>query len=390
MTSISRAGEASRALPATVLDSRSPGRGGLLRAFSVGDAIVRLRRGRRVARGRPVPTLVLRLAIHRISFLRPSEKRRLEAAVAGGVELSSLSFSTMERIVGRLVRSRDWHPERLLDLAEADLRFLDRSGSRYLSPDDPEYPPLLREIHEPPYGLFVRGAPLVATRPSLAIVGTRSATGRGMSLASAFGRDAALAGLPVVSGLARGIDAAAHRGAIAAKRLDEGAAPTVAVLPVGVDSVYPHSHRPLASAILERGGSLVSEYPSGESPMTWRFPERNRVIAGMARATLVVEAPDASGALITAHHALDEGRDVCVVLGNLGGPMNAGADRLASEGAIPLSSLDELLSEWGCSIPRVKCGTERDRRSGGDGESRGCEAALLADALRAELGLEGS
>ena len=125
--------------------------------------------------------------------------------------------------------------------------------------------------------------------------------------------------------------------------------------------------------------------------MTWRFPERNRVIAGIARATLVVEAPDASGALITAHHALDEGRDVCVALGVLGGSMNAGADRLASEGAIPLASLDELLSEWGFSI--LRAGNRAESRPPIEEATpcpQGEEAGRLSSSLRAELGLEGA
>ncbi len=394
MTTTSRANRGRRARPSKVSGSRHFAAGAeskvpiaTFRFFLPADAIVRDRRARSICGGRRVATLIRKLAIHRISFLRPFEKHRLEAALDAGAELSSLSFSAMERIVGRLIRSRAWDPALLLRRAEEDARFLEDRGARYLPFADPEYPPLLREIHDPPYGLFVRGAALPNGGPSIAIVGTRSATGRGASLASIFGRDAALAGLPVVSGLARGIDAAAHRGALAARARDSRAAPTVAVLPVGVDSVYPPSHRPLAAAILEGGGCLLSEYPTGEGPMTWRFPERNRVIAGMARATLVVEAPDPSGALITAHHALDEGRDVCIALGTLGGPMNAGADRLASEGAATLSSLDELLREWGFSIKSsgkaAPGGVSPDRA----GESRGDEAIFLARALRDELGL---
>ena len=352
------------------------------------EIAVASRRHRR--RGRTtVSSLAARLAIHRVSFLRPSEKRLLEAAVDGGADLPSLTFSGLERIIGRLSRSRDWRPHNLVEDAERDLRFLERTGIRYLSFDDLEYPPLLREIHDPPYGLFIRGAALDNLAPALAVVGTRAASGRGISTASVLSRDAAIAGIPVVSGLARGIDAAAHRGALAARSRDRSSASTVAVLPVGIDSIYPPSHRGLAAAILERGGSLISEYPPGQGPRAWRFPERNRILAGMARATLVVEAPADSGALITARHALDAGRDVWVCLALLGRPMNAGADRLASEGAPALSSLDELLSDWGFSIRRaILSGGSGDSKKSNAAVGNGDEAGLLVASLRAELGLE--
>ncbi len=334
-------------------------------------------------------SLATKLAIHRIAFLHPAEKRRLEAAIEGGLELSSLSLSGLEKAVGRLIRSREWRPALLSRAAESDLRFLEARGIRYIALGDPEYPPLLGEIHDPPFGLFVRGAPLANEGPALAMVGTRSATGKGLSLAVELAREAALAGIPVISGLARGIDAASHRGALAARSSDPEAGGTLAVLPVGIDSVYPPSHRGLAAAILEKGGSLVSEYPPGEGPRTWRFPERNRIIAGIARATLVIEAPADSGALITANHALDAGRDVWVARGSLGSPMNAGADRLAAEGAPALSSLDELRGDWGFSF---RSGTEpgegRRRRGGGLGCRNGDGAESLAAELRNELGLE--
>lgn len=335
-----------------------------------------------------VVPLAQRLAIHRIAFLKPSEKRLLEAAVEKGLELRKLGFSELERLVSRLLRAKTFNPELALEEAERDRRYLEAAGLRFLSAEDEEYPPLLREIHEPPYGLFVRGATLDNRVPSLALVGTRSATRRGDELAAAFGRDACLAGLPLVSGLARGIDAAAHRGALAARRLSTGAGPTVAVLPVGIDSIYPPSHRGLAASILEGEGSLVSEYPPGTGPGAWRFPERNRIIAGIARAVLVVEAPLGSGALITAGQALESGRDVFVARPLLGGAMNGGADRLAGEGAPALASLDEVLSEWGFSIKRPLQVPEARRNADRTGDEAGeGEAALLAESLRAELGL---
>jgi DNA processing protein len=333
--------------------------------------------------------LIARLAVHRISFLRPAEKRRVERAMAGGLRLGRIGFSELERLVGRLLRTREWKPESYLEAARRDVELLARLDIRYISEEDAEYPPLLREIHDPPFGLFARGALLDNRRPSLAIVGTRRATGLGTATATDFGRELALAGIPVVSGLARGIDAAAHRGALAAKaaadraRDPEGCASTMAVLPVGIDSIYPPSHRGLASAILEKGGSLLSEYSPGEGPCAWRFPERNRIIAGMTRGTLVVEAPESSGALITSSHALDMGRDVFVAAAVLEGPMNAGADRLAAEGAGTLASHRDLLAEWGFEAEARGTDPDEEARVGR------VEESSLAEALRAELGLYG-
>ncbi|MEI6877381.1 MAG: DNA-processing protein DprA, partial [Spirochaetota bacterium] len=215
---------------------------------------------------------------------------------------------------------------------------------------------------------------------------TRQATGIGLATATDFGRDLAASGVPVISGLARGIDAAAHRGALAATwSAGDSAAPTIAVLPVGIDAIYPPSHRGLASAILEKGGTLLSEYPPGTLPATWRFPERNRVIAGMARGALVVEAPLKSGALITASHALDAGRDVFIAEAILGGPMNAGADALAAEGASCLASAGELLAEWGLDSGN-STPDQAARQSRGFRVDEGDEA-FLAASLRAELGI---
>ncbi|MEI6385120.1 MAG: DNA-processing protein DprA [Spirochaetota bacterium] len=330
-------------------------------------------------------TQVTRLAIGRLTFLRAAEKHRLAVALGGGADFASLGFSELELIVGRLLRTRVWNPAAVLEAAGRDEELLASRDIRLVHVEDPEYPPLLREIHDPPWALFVRGARLDHAMPVIAIVGTRSSTGLGEGTARDFASRAALAGLPVVSGLARGIDAAAHRGALAARKRDASAGPTIAVLPVGIDSVYPPSNRGLAAAILESGGCLVSEYPPGDTALTFRFPERNRVIAGIARGTLVVEAPSGSGALITSGHALDAGRDVFVARTLLGGPMNAGADRLAAEGAQALGDAGELLAEWGLGSLAGEAPGSADE---GSVSRRFGEDDFLAASLRSELGLD--
>jgi DNA processing protein len=219
-------------------------------------------------------------------------------------------------------------------------RVLATSGFRFLSCVN--FPPLLRAIHDPPPGLFVRGDSELEllSRPAVAVVGARACSGYGASVARMLGRELAAAGLVVVSGLARGVDAEAHRGA-----LDAGGA-TVAVLGCGIDSDYPAAHAELAGRIAATG-LIVSEYAPGVEPRPWRFPARNRIIAGLCAATVVVEARERSGALITADLALEEGRDVFAVPGELRSALSAGTNALLKLGASPLIDSADVLDVYG-------------------------------------------
>lgn len=218
---------------------------------------------------------------------------------------------------------------------------LEARGFRWIARSAADFPARLRTIHDPPPGLFVRGSnPLtVLDRPCVAIVGARACSPYGTAVALAFGRELAAAGVVVLSGLARGVDAAAHRGA-----LDGGQ--TVAVLGCGVDRDYPRAHASLAAAIAERG-LIVSEYPPGVEPAPWRFPARNRIVAGLSEATVVVEARARSGALITADLALDEGRDVLAVPGEITSALSAGSNGLLRLGAVPVTSTADVLEVLG-------------------------------------------
>jgi DNA processing protein len=200
-----------------------------------------------------------------------------------------------------------------------------------------DLPPLLRAIHDPPVGLFVRGAAPVEllARPAVAIVGARACSGYGASVARSLARELAAADLVVVSGLARGVDSEAHRGA-----LDAGGT-TVAVLGCGIDRDYPAAHADLARRIAA-SGLIVSEYAPGVEPAPWRFPARNRIVAGLAAATVVVEARERSGALITADLALEEGREVFAVPGEITSALSAGTNGLLKLGAAPLTSAADL------------------------------------------------
>ena len=222
------------------------------------------------------------------------------------------------------------------------LRELDRSGLRWLARSNPAFPALLGSVHDPPPGLFLRGAAPaeLLSRPSVAIVGARSCTDYGAHVARIIGRELAAAGAVVISGLARGVDGWAHRGALDAR----GA--TVAVLGCGVDRDYPAAHAELARRIAERG-LIVSEYAPGVEPAPWRFPARNRLVAGLAQATVVVEARERSGALITADLALEEGREVFAVPGEITSSLSAGSNRLLRNGATPLTAVVDVLEAFG-------------------------------------------
>lgn len=202
------------------------------------------------------------------------------------------------------------------------------------------YPPLLAELHDPPAAIHVRGDTEILAEPAVAIVGARSCSSYGAGVARELARELARAGVAVVSGLARGIDGEAHRGTL------EGGGRTVAVLGCGIDRDYPRSHSELARRIREHG-AVVSEYPPGVEPAPWRFPARNRIIAGLCAATVVVEARERSGALITADFALELGRDVFAVPGEITSALSAGTNDLLRQGAAPLLSAGDVLEALG-------------------------------------------
>jgi DNA processing protein len=205
----------------------------------------------------------------------------------------------------------------------------------------PGYPPLLAELHDPPARLYLRGGPAeILARPSVAIVGARSCSPYGAQVARELARELAGAGVVVVSGLARGVDGEAHRGALAAGGL------TVAVLGCGIDRDYPRAHADLARRVSENG-LVVSEYPPGIEPSPWRFPARNRIVAGLAGATVVVEARRRSGALITADFALELGRDVFAVPGEITSGLSEGTNDLIRQGAIPLLAAADVFEAMG-------------------------------------------
>jgi DNA processing protein len=221
--------------------------------------------------------------------------------------------------------------------ARVTLETAAKHGLQMIAARTPDYPDRLWEIHDPPVVLWSKGAAPFASQ-TIAIVGSRQATPSGLTVARKLGSDLAAAGWTVVSGLALGVDGAAHEGA-----LDAGGE-TIAVLGCGADIVYPPLHEALAGRIGERG-RLVSEYPPGAPPMPWHFPRRNRIISGLARAVIVVEASDRSGSLITARMALEQGRDVLAVPGSASSGRYRGSHALIKDGARLVETVDDVLDE---------------------------------------------
>jgi len=217
-------------------------------------------------------------------------------------------------------------------------------GARLVAVGEAEYPVGLLDLFDPPAGLFVRGGPLGSFEPRVAIVGARNCSPVGRETAELLGSALARAGVSVVSGGARGIDSAAHRGALA-----EGGN-SVAVLGCGIDIDYPRQNRPLFQQIVAMG-AVVSEYPPGLRAEPFRFPARNRIIAALSRAVVVVEGAEGSGSMISADHALDLGRDVYAVPGPVTGPLSWVPHALIREGATLIRGPDDLLADLGLRAP---------------------------------------
>ena len=273
-------------------------------------------------------------------------------------------------VLDRLLQ-KHWRdePEKRVELterAEAAVQRASDSGITAVPWSDAAYPPALTTIADPPPMLWMRGRVESLSRPAVAIVGSRAGSAYALSVAEQLAVDLAAAGLVVVSGLARGVDSAAHRGALS------GGGATVAILGSGVDVVYPREHAGLARHI-EQDGAVVSELVPGTPPQQQFFPRRNRIISGLSRAVVVIEAGEKSGSLITARCALEQGRDVLAVPGNVLSGRNRGAHALLRDGARIVESAQDELEELG--MTRVA------GRAGGAGGENGTARDPILDAL---------
>ena len=292
------------------------------------------------------------LALNHASFLRAHEKIALVESVHDVGAILKLRRQALEQLLQRKFKAV-WTPGSYLKSAEMDIKNLTGEKIRYTFYWDIDYPPQLREIYDPPFMLFYRGKMPVFDRPVFAVVGTRKPTGGARKAARIFAFELVQRGVPVVSGLAKGIDAEVHIGAV------EGGGETIAVLGNGIDYMYPPSNSWIGRKMLMNNGAVISEYPPGEAPLKHHFPERNRIISGLATTVVIVQAPEKSGALITADFALEQGRDLYVHTEGLKGSVSNGTRALYRDGAPAVSSPAQIFTN-GQGLVTEDSGTVKD------------------------------
>ena len=298
---------------------------------------------------------LLDIMISRLPGLSFQERILLCETFSGESDFVRTSKTDIELIIQRGLVDY-WDINIIRALAEKDEKTARLRGINTVCWNSPAYPPLLREIYDPPPLLYFRGTLPNPEVPLVAIVGTRKpgpgAAAQTYSIAKGLG----CGGLSVVSGLAIGIDAMAHRGNI------DGGASTIAVLGSGADEIYPSSNRPLARRVLETGGTLLTEYPPGTGPRKWNFPARNRIISGLSRGVLIAEAPQKSGALITARFALEQGRELWVTSAGIA---SEGIKKLAGEGAPVINSAADIFKAWNMETQRIGYGGKNSKENAG-------------------------
>ena len=269
----------------------------------------------------------------------------------------------VERVGEEVARNlASWREQ--IDL-DAEMKRIEQSDVRVVTRDDVEYPKNLREIYDPPLVLYVKGALTERDALDIGVVGSRRTTLYGQEMARKLSFQLARVGVTVVSGLARGIDTAAHKGALQAKGR------TVAVIGCGIDIVYPAENKKLADEIVEKGGAVVTEFPFGVQPDRQNFPMRNRIISGWSLGVVVVEANLKSGALITANQAAEQGRQVFAVPGRADSILSRGTNRLIKDGAKLTEDVEDILSEFEYLLPKRAVETAET-----DADGRGTQPAL--------------
>jgi DNA processing protein len=257
--------------------------------------------------------------------------------------------------------------------AEDEMKRVAEAGGTVLTPEDEAYPERLREIYDPPAVLWIRGDVTLLARPGIAVVGTRQPSPYGAGMAELLSRDLANRRMVILSGMARGVDTAAHKGAI------EAGGKTVAVWGTGIDVIYPKENKKLAESIVATGGTIVSEYPLGTFPAPQNFPIRNRILSGMSVGVLVIEAAEYSGTRITARCAMEQNRDVYAVPGNVTNKNAWGPNTLIKQGAKLTATWEDIWEDLPSEI-RLQLEDERMALDGGAESKAGGTASLFNDA----------
>ncbi|MGN7441719.1 DNA-processing protein DprA [Pseudomonas lactis] len=281
--------------------------------------------------------LEARLRLHRLPELGPKRFHVLIQAFGCASKALSAPASAWRSLGLPAVSAEARRSPQVRDGASEALAWLARPAQHLLMWDQPDYPALLAQIDDAPPLLFVAGDPGILEKPQLAMVGSRRASRPGMDTAAAFSRSLASAGFVITSGLAVGIDGAAHQAA-----LDVGGH-TIGVLGTGLENFYPQRHRKLAAAMIAQGSAVVSEFPLDAAPQAGNFPRRNRIISGLSLGVLVVEASIASGSLITARLAAEQGREVYAIPGSIHHPAAKGCHQLIRDGAVLVETIEHIL-----------------------------------------------
>jgi DNA processing protein len=279
------------------------------------------------------------LALSLTPGLGPTKARKLVEHFGGVEAVFRASLTELEGTGIQAVSAQSLATGKSAELAREEIAHVAAAGAAVISLEDASYPPRLKEIYDPPLALYVRGDSEVLTRPGLAMVGTRHPTPYGTGMAERLACDLAAQGLVIISGMARGVDTAAHRGAISAKGR------TLAVFGTGVDVIYPKENSRLAEQILALGGAHMSEFPLGTFAAPQNFPIRNRILSGMSVGVLVVEAAEYSGTRITARCALEQNRDVFAVPGNVTNRNSWGPNTLIKQGAKLVATWEDVWEE---------------------------------------------
>lgn len=311
------------------------------------------------------------LTLEAVPGLGPESLRRLLEHFPGPGDILAASATQLTPLVGQdMARAMTGAADRpeTARLVASSLAWMAQPGNHFIPRMDPRYPAQLRDLSDAPAWLYVKGDPDWLARPMVAIVGSRHATQQGLRDATAFAQVLSEAGLTVVSGLALGVDTAAHEGGLA------GLGSSVAVVGTGLDRVYPARNRDLAHRLAAQG-AIVSEFPLGTPPKTGHFPRRNRLISGLSMGVLVVEAALESGSLITARLAAEQGREVFAIPGSIHSALSKGCHRLIKQGAKLVESAADILEELAPRLPR------QEPLPGNEASHQGVSGDPVLDAL---------
>jgi DNA processing protein len=309
------------------------------------------------------------IALNMIRGIGPRTANQLIDRFGAPAQVFAASRLSLEKEGLKPKTIQELHDSEILEKANAEIERLERLSAVVITLEDEDYPPLLREIYDPPIALYVRGdLKRACARPCLAVVGSRRSSTYGVNAALSLSRDLAQNGLTIVSGLARGIDAAAHRGAleVAREAARESGGLTIAVVGTGLETTYPKEHKKLEDEIAA-SGAVISEFPLGTPPLPQNFPYRNRVLSGLCFGVLIVEAAEHSGSLITARLAYEQGREVFAVPGNITSQTSFGPNFLIKDGAKLVQQWRDVVEELPRDVRERILGV--DRPKGDDAQS---------------------